>query len=104
MCWRSDTLLQSQEAIAPVQQIQPTAPTAPQPSAPAFGSFFEQRTVPSQPVTTTQTVADPVESSPELSQSDQHDSTQTPEKPIVSPWSSDALSRFKKMPDLSKHR
>lgn len=104
MCWRSDTVRERKVETATVQQIQPSTPTAPQPSAPAFGSFFEQRVVSAQPGVAVQTVATSVEPVSEISQSSAQDSAPAEEKPLVSPWSSDALSRFKKMPDLSKHR
>lgn len=101
MCWRNDTLLQGQ-TIAPTPE---TLPTAPLPSAPAVSSFFEQRFVPS-PAPANSAVAQPAivsgnVNSPTASQRDSN-----PEVKVVpvSPWTADALSRFKKMPDLSKHR
>jgi hypothetical protein len=102
MCWRSDTLRQQQQSAVPVQQVVTTTPAL---SSQPIGSFFEQRVIPiSQPATPAQTVVAPVESALEISQTVSQDSAPAPVKPAVSPWSADALSRFKKMPDLSKHR
>ena len=100
MCWRSDTLLQEQATPAKVPEAVTTMPT---PSSPSIGSFFEQRTVPTAS-------AIPVSQPPPISvEPAQTKLPQAPldsesEKPTVSPWTSDALARFKKMPDFSKHR
>lgn len=98
MCWRSDTLLQKQKP----ENISDVVMTPP-PISPSIGSFFEQRVVPTKPVVAAQaqsvavveTVAPvPLQTSAEAE----------PIEPPVSPWTSDALARFKKMPDFSKHR
>ncbi|MEO6033912.1 MAG: hypothetical protein ABIQ35_01525 [Verrucomicrobiota bacterium] len=100
MCWRSDTLLQEQARA----KVPESLPATPPPSSPSIGSFFEQRVIPASPVTApvSQDLPVPVEPVPTVLPQTSIDFE--PEKPSFSPWTSDALTRFKKMPDFSKHR
>ncbi|MEO7299287.1 MAG: hypothetical protein ABI042_12015 [Verrucomicrobiota bacterium] len=100
MCWRSDTLLQEQ-LTAKVPEVVPTLAS---PSSPSIGSFFEQRTVPTAPVITPSAQSQPISIVPAQTKLPQAPLDSESEKPTVSPWTSDALARFKKMPDFSKHR
>lgn len=99
MTWRSDTALQNQ--IAP-EISSATQPTQLMPSSQASGTFFEQRVVPSQQTV----IATPLASvpAPATLTAAPVPSTSDTSEPSVSPWSSAALDRFKKMPNLSKHR
>jgi hypothetical protein len=98
MSWRSDTLLQ-EEIVAPVVE---TKSTPLLPASPASGSFFEQRTIPGSQSVSSQTstaIATEPAAAP-LKTISEPESQQAP----ASPWSASALDRFKKMPNLSKHR
>jgi hypothetical protein len=97
MCWRSDTLLQEQKPQAPE-----SLPVSPVPNSPIVGSFFEPR-IPPAPTRAPEPQPTVATNSPVAVESQ---TTSTPEStvPPVSPWSADALDRFKKMPDFSKHR
>ncbi len=98
MSWRSDTPLQEQTAAQLLPEAQPTL----MPSSQASGTFFEQRVVPSQQTVIETPQTSPVANvpAPSLTAAPAHSATEPP----VSPWSSAALDRFKKMPNLSKHR
>ena len=108
MCWRSDRAVDVQQSSPTVATSVPTTPTPPI-GASSIGSLFEHRSIPASKVTSpspSTTIPTPVveatkvsESVPSLSSSRKQDDPST-----ASPWSRDALDRFKKMPNLSKHR
>lgn len=105
MCWRAETLADQQTALPATV---PPAATVPSPSLAnspsSFGSFFEQRPAATAAPTI---VASPV-NAPATAAIAEPATTTTTETvttaPPASPWSRSALDRFKKMPDLSKHR
>ena len=106
MLWRSDTFIEQQTVETAPASIPSPSPVQCPPTSPAFGSFFEQRTI---PIST----AAPASATLKPDQSTQSDSasagttsttpsvTATPAKPASK---GNALDRFKKMPDLTKSR
>lgn len=112
LLWRSDTWVEQQQTIVETTSGADPAPSpAPQASATsAFGSFFEERTVPVSSTTPapavtqshetataeTASAAAPAGTSPATSPA-----TESSSKPAST---ASALDRFKKMPDLTKSR
>lgn len=113
MCWRDEAALEASvltpatPAVATPPPL-PTATATPMPTT--FGSMFEQRPAgapTTSPTPATTTPASAKETSPLPAPSISVSTQPTPvapEKPAANPWSRSALDRFKKMPDLSKHR
>jgi hypothetical protein len=106
MCWRTEAAEEPAASPATAVQAAPQlaaapAPASVAPSSPAFGSFFEQRTIPTTKISSSQ--PEPVAPVPTLTSSNEP-ASQPASAPAESPWSRSALDRFKKMPDLSKHR
>jgi hypothetical protein len=104
MCWRSDVAAEEVSGDAVPAAVPSSVPPPPLPAStslpvsPAFGSFFEQRTVPR--------VA-PVEPAPVPEAPAASVPATAPEPPPATssdmPWSKSSLDRFKKMPGASKY-
>ena len=103
ICWSSDTLAEEVESqLAAASPSIAPAPTVP-PNPTQLGSFFEPRQ-PSASPHLPATVEETVRIAPVTPQALKLESQPKETAPQTSPWSKEALDRFKKMPDLSKHR
>lgn len=114
LCWRAEEEAETEATEQPA--VAATAPaTSPSPSAFGESSFFERRmaqTPASEPTVAEAAPPPPATRTritlPTPSVAATTKTPLTPEvKPAVSPsarWTQDALARFKKMPDLSKHK
>ena len=107
--WSSDTLQEEvQPSVGPVSSPVPVPPS-PVASPSTLGSFFEPRPAPVRvnvvaPVTEVKK-EESLQAAPVVPQASVVPESQpkkADERP--SPWSKEALDRFKKMPNLSKHR
>lgn len=95
ICWRTEMKAEQASVVSTVQSSTP----APSPTLSGIGTLFAPHASATAPsatqhpaLTSPTTVTQPSVSS--------HQPAQT----SVSPWAASALDRFKKMPDLSKHR
>lgn len=113
LCWRAEEEKPEPEAADKLAVPSP-APAAP-PSSSSFGqsSFFERRTPQASAPAAEET--SPPTPSPRARVTISTPAAATPNKPPATPepkpaaspptaWTSDALVRFKQMPDLSKHK
>lgn len=96
MTWRSDTFVEQQTSAPSATKSESLMP-----ASQASGTFFEQRAI---PLSTAKTVPSLVNSSPAFSEPIGTEMVHSKEASTTSPWGASALDRFKKMPDLSKHR
>ena len=102
--WRNESGAEETQVAPPVIAATVAATPPPVPTA-TIGSFFEQRSTPTPSVKVVP--AEPISSSTSTSTSTSTPisaPTKSEDEPAVNPWSSSALDRFKKMPNLSKHR
>ena len=109
ICWSTDTLLEEAQAMA--TQASPMKPVAPAPaeSSATLGSYFEPKPLSIRATATTRPPEPEIDETIESSAVPPHSAAPvaTPSKEpaaSTSPWSKEALDRFKKMPSLSKHR
>jgi hypothetical protein len=110
MSWHSDAAPSGEEqpGVAPARAAASTPPPIPTPRP--FGSFFGERPVVPLPAASSSVASVTVASSPPaspasvLASQPAGPTSQEAAAPSTSPWSRDALARFKKMPDLSKYR